>query len=57
MQLIFLSSYSANEFLNTGNVHKAELHPYSTDASGNIAHVNGKVLDYTEYGAITGIFV
>ncbi|GAB4045959.1 SusC/RagA family TonB-linked outer membrane protein [Spirosoma litoris] len=51
----FSSSYSANEFLNTGNVHKAELHPYLTDASGNIVDASGKVLDYTEYGAITGI--
>ncbi|MVM31836.1 SusC/RagA family TonB-linked outer membrane protein [Spirosoma sp. HMF4905] len=51
----FSTSYSANEFLNTGNVHKAELHPYLTDASGNIVDVNGKVLDYTQYGAIEGI--
>ncbi|QDK78132.1 SusC/RagA family TonB-linked outer membrane protein [Spirosoma sp. KCTC 42546] len=49
------TSYSANEFLNTGNVHKAELHPYLTDASGNIVDASGKALDYTQYGAITGI--
>ena len=29
----FSTSYSANEFLNTGNVHKAEKHPYLTDAT------------------------
>lgn len=51
----FSSSYSANEFLNTGNVHKAELHPYLTDGSGNIVDAKGTILNYTENGAITGI--
>ncbi len=32
----FSSSYSSNEFLNVGNVQKSKLHPYSTDANGNI---------------------
>ncbi len=32
----FSSSYSSNEFLNVGNVQKSKLHPYKTDASGNI---------------------
>ncbi|UFH56084.1 SusC/RagA family TonB-linked outer membrane protein [Spirosoma sp. KNUC1025] len=50
------SSYSSNEFLNTGNVHKADLHPYLTDGSNNIIDVtSGKPLDYTDVGAITGI--
>ena len=52
----FSTSYSANQFLNTGNVHKADLHPYLTDASNNIIDAtSGRPLDYTEYGAITGI--
>lgn len=52
----FSSSYSANEFLNTGNVHKADLHPYLTDASNNIIDVTtGQPLEYTQYGAIEGI--
>ena len=51
----FSSSYSANEFLNTGNVHKAELHPYLTDANNNIVDAKGNILNYTENGAITGI--
>lgn len=51
----FSTSYSANEFLNTGNVHKAELHPYLTDANNNIVDAQGKILDYTQYGAISGI--
>lgn len=30
------SGYSSNEFLNVGDVHKSKLHPYMTDANGNI---------------------
>ena len=52
----FSTSYSENEYLNTGNVHKADLHPYLTDANNNIVDVNtGKPLDYNSIGAITGI--
>jgi outer membrane receptor protein involved in Fe transport len=51
----FSTSYSANEFLNTGNVQKAELHPYLTDANNNIVDTQGNILDYTQYGAIEGI--
>ncbi|ADB37814.1 SusC/RagA family TonB-linked outer membrane protein [Spirosoma linguale] len=51
----FSTSYSANEFLNTGNVHKAQLHPYLTDANNNIVDTQGNILDYTKYGAIEGI--
>ena len=32
----FSSGYSTNEFLNIGNVQKSKLHPYQTDANGNI---------------------
>ena len=32
----FSSGYSSNEFLNIGHVQKSQLHPYLTDASGNI---------------------
>ena len=30
------SSYASSEFLNVGHVKKADLHPYLTDASGNL---------------------
>jgi TonB-dependent starch-binding outer membrane protein SusC len=30
------SGYSSNEFLNVGHVQKSKLHPYKTDAGGNI---------------------
>ena len=36
----FSTSYSTNKFLNVGNVHKADLHPYLTDANNNIIDVN-----------------
>lgn len=51
----FSTSYSTNEFLNTGNVHKADKHPYLTDANNNIVDAKGNILDYTQYGAISGI--
>ena len=51
----FSTSYSANSFLNTGNVHKAKLHPYLTDANNNIIDADGNILDYMDVGSITGI--
>ena len=54
-QVNFSTSYSANEFLNTGNVHKADLHPYLTDANNNIVDTKGNILTYTPYGSITGL--
>jgi TonB-linked SusC/RagA family outer membrane protein len=51
----FSTSYSANTFLNTGDVHKAKLHPYLTDANNNIVDAKGNILDYMDVGSITGI--
>ncbi len=51
----FSTSYSANTFLNTGDVHKAKLHPYLTDANNNIVDAKGNILDYMDIGSITGI--
>ncbi|GAB4038244.1 SusC/RagA family TonB-linked outer membrane protein [Spirosoma jeollabukense] len=51
----FSTSYSANEFINSGNVKKADLHPYLTDASNNLIDPSGKPLTYNEYGSIEGI--
>jgi TonB-linked SusC/RagA family outer membrane protein len=51
----YSTSYSANTFLNTGDVHKAKLHPYLTDANNNIVDVKGNILDYMDVGSITGI--
>jgi TonB-linked SusC/RagA family outer membrane protein len=51
----FSTSYSENQFLNVGNVHKADLHPYLTDANNNIVDSKGNILNYNNVGAITGI--
>ena len=49
------SSYSTNEFLNVGNVHKADLHPYLTDANNNIVDSKGNILGINDVGSVVGI--
>lgn len=49
------SSYSSNEFLNVGDVHKARTHSYITNAAGAITDRNGNVLTYDEVGSVQGI--
>ena len=51
----FSTSYSANQFLNVGNVHKARKHPYITDENGNLTDVDGNPLAFDQYGALPGI--
>jgi TonB-linked SusC/RagA family outer membrane protein len=51
----FSTSYSVNQFLNTGNVHKADKHPYLTDANNNIIDSDGNILTYNDVGSIEGI--
>lgn len=51
----FSSSYSENQFLNTGDVHKSRKHGYITDANNNITDAEGNILNYTELGSIEGI--
>ena len=51
----YSTSYSSNQFINSGNVHKADLHPYLTDASNNIVDASGNILDYNSVGVIKGI--
>ena len=51
----FSTSYSSNEFLNTGNVHKADLHPYLTDASNNLVDATGKILAINDIGSLRGL--
>jgi len=36
MTINFTSSYGSSSFINSGNFHNATLHPYLTDANGNI---------------------
>lgn len=51
----YSSSYASNEYINSGNVHKATMHPYITDASGNLATAAGVPLTYDQYGNLPGI--
>ncbi len=51
----YSSSYASNEYINSGNVHKATLHPYLTDASGNLVDASGNLLAYDQYGNLPGI--
>lgn len=53
-QVNFTSSYATNEFLNVGNVKKADLHPYLTDASGNLVGSSGNIIQLDQYGGIAG---
>ena len=51
----YSTSYATNQFLNTGHVHKADLHPYLTDANNNIISPDGTILNYNDVGSIEGI--
>lgn len=52
----FSTSYASNEFLNTGNVHKADKHPWLTDDKNNIIDATtGDPLKYNDVGSIEGI--
>jgi TonB-linked SusC/RagA family outer membrane protein len=42
----FSTSYSTNQYLNIGNLHKANLHGFNTDASNNVVGGSGKPLSY-----------
>ena len=54
-QINFSGSYSSNEFLNVGGVSKANLHPYLTDASGNLTDTKGNIISIDQYGNLPGI--
>ena len=47
--------YASNQYVNTGNVHKAQMHPYITDASGNLVDQSGNLLAYNSVGSLPGI--
>src|SRR5450432_459803 len=51
----FSSSYASNSYVNTGHVHKAEMHPYLTDATGNLVDNTGALLKYNAVGSLPGI--
>ncbi|WP_157307333.1 SusC/RagA family TonB-linked outer membrane protein [Chitinophaga tropicalis] len=49
------TNYSFNSYINSGNVKKADKHPYLTDANNNIVDASGNILTYNDYGSIEGI--
>jgi TonB-dependent SusC/RagA subfamily outer membrane receptor len=51
----FNTSYSANQYINSGDVHKARMHPYLVNSSGALVDVNGNPLTYDQYGSVDGI--
>ena len=51
----YSSSYSGNSYINSGNVHKAMMHPYLTDASGNLIDNKGNPLTVDQYGSVEGV--
>lgn len=55
-QISYSSSYAQNEFLNVGHVHKSMLHPYKTDAAGNILDdVTGLPVKFNDDGTLPRI--
>ncbi|SDL81864.1 SusC/RagA family TonB-linked outer membrane protein [Siphonobacter aquaeclarae] len=48
----FSTSYSANQFINSGHVKKADHHPYLTDGSNNIINDKGQAIGYNDVGSI-----
>ncbi|MES1216066.1 MAG: SusC/RagA family TonB-linked outer membrane protein [Bacteroidota bacterium] len=49
------SSYATNEFVNVGKFHKADLHPYLTNSSGELIDNNGTKLFYDpDLGLLSG---
>ncbi|MCX8480672.1 MAG: SusC/RagA family TonB-linked outer membrane protein, partial [Sediminibacterium sp.] len=48
----FTTSNSKNEFINSGNFGKANLHPYKTDANGNLVNVAGQILKLNDVGTL-----
>ena len=51
----FSSSYATTEFVNVGNVHKADLHPYLTNSAGELVDKFGTKLFYDpDLGLLSG---
>lgn len=55
LAVTYSTNYAANSYINSGNVEKARLHPYMTDANNNIIDASGNILNYTDLGGIEGI--
>jgi TonB-dependent SusC/RagA subfamily outer membrane receptor len=49
------SSGSSNSYINSGHVHKANLHSWLTDANNNIVSASGTPLTYDQYGSVDSL--
>ena len=53
--ITYSSSYASNQYINTGNMHKARLNPWLTDASGNFVTTGGTPVTFDQYGDLDGL--
>ena len=53
--ITYSSSYASNQYINTGNMHKAKLTPWLTDANGNFVTTGGTPVTYDQYGDLDGL--
>ncbi|MDQ6610239.1 MAG: TonB-dependent receptor plug domain-containing protein, partial [Bacteroidota bacterium] len=49
------TSFSIDKYLNVGNLHKARMHSYKTDASGNVVTGGGAIVALDDYGIYQGV--
>ncbi|HEY5823643.1 MAG TPA: SusC/RagA family TonB-linked outer membrane protein, partial [Cyclobacteriaceae bacterium] len=48
----FSTSYAQNEYINSGDVNKADKHSWLTDANNNIVDINGNILQINALGSL-----
>jgi TonB-dependent starch-binding outer membrane protein SusC len=48
----FSTSYAQNEYINSGDVNKADKHSWLTDANNNIVSTNGTILQINALGSL-----
>src|SRR5439155_26544426 len=49
------TSYSKDGFINNRDLHRARLHSFLTDASGNVIDNAGNIITLDEYGLYQGV--
>jgi TonB-dependent starch-binding outer membrane protein SusC len=53
--ITYSTSYAFNNYINSGHLHKAKLHPYLTDGSNNLIDGGGNLLTYDSVGNLPGV--
>ncbi len=51
----FSTSYGTSTMINQGGLHKARLHSYKTDASGNVVNAAGTIIQLSPEGTYSGV--